>query len=310
MALSRKESSNDHIVKIENKILLKKKKTFKYIMTIEEQSETNCNLYFLSNKSMRTENLNYTCCPGCKGILTYPYLSIQSGISADFFCEDCHIEYSDDKGYLDFLGDKEIVYRSKWDRIVRTLYAKFYSGLTNFILLFIGGPVKARNEVLSLLELKDNAVILETGMGPGDNFPFLIAKAKNLRIFAIDNQKQMMIRCMKNLRKWKIDAELFRADAEELPFRDEMFDTVFHIGAFNVFTNKDKALNEMIRVARSGAKIVIADESEKGYNFFNMFTWNNDKFILPVDLIPKSMLNTTVSYVWKGFGYVIAFTKP
>jgi len=259
---------------------------------------------------MRSDSLDFICCPGCKGILTYPFLSAKSEISSAFFCKDCNIKYSINDGYLDFLGDKEIFYRSKWDKTIRSLYAKFYSTLTNFILLFIGGPKNARNEVLNLLELSDDAVILETGMGPGDNFPFLLAKVKNFRIFGIDNQKQMMIRCIDNLRKWKIDAELYRADAEELPFRNEMFDVVLHIGAFNVFANKDKALNEMIRVAKPGARIIIADESEKGYKFFNMFTGNKDEFVLPINLIPKPMLNITMKYIWKGYGFVIAFTKP
>lgn len=259
---------------------------------------------------MKPESLNFLCCPACKGILTYNDLSIQPEIVSDFFCKNCGTKYSIDDEYLDFLGDKKIVYRSRWDKTIRSLYAKFYTALTNFILYFLGGPKNARYEVLDHLDLKDNAIVLETGMGPGDNFPLLTTREKNLRIFGIDNQKQMIIRCMKNLRKWKIDAELFRADAEELPFRDELFDVVFHVGAFNIFINKRQALHEMIRVAKPGAKIVIADESEKGYKFFNMFTGNKDTFVPPLDLIPRTMQNISMQYVWKGYGFVIAFTKP
>jgi ubiquinone/menaquinone biosynthesis C-methylase UbiE len=176
--------------------------------------------------------------------------------------------------------------------------------------LFLGGARNAREEVLSLLGLRDNAVVLETGMGPGDNFPLMNLKAGNIKIFAIDIQKQMLIHSMRNIRKWQIDAELFRADAEELPFRDEMFDVVFHLGAFNLFANKKKALDEMIRVAKPGSRIVIADESEKGNRIFNLITGTRVDFALPVDLVPEDMQNLIVRTIWKGYGYVIAFTKP
>lgn len=213
-------------------------------------------------------------------------------------------------GYPDFLGNKKLIHKSKWEKTIRSLYAKFYTASTNFMFLFLGGAGNAREEVLGLLEPADNAIVLETGMGPGDNFPLLTAKADNIKIFAIDIQKQMLIHSMRNIKKWKIDAELFRADAEELPFRDNIFDVVFHLGAFNLFPDKKRALDEMIRVAKPGARIVIADESEKGNKIFNLITGNKSDFVLPVDLVPENMMNLIVRTIWKGYGYVIAFTKP
>lgn len=260
---------------------------------------------------MITNRLDLICCPICKAILTFSDLSDHPGTPSSFFCKCCDREYSVNKGYIDFLGDdKDIIFSSKREKIIRSLYAKFYTTLTDFILFFFGGANNARREVLNLLELRENAIILETGMGPGDNFPLLGTGVKNLRIFGIDIQRQMLSHCMRNIRKWKIDAALFRADAEELPFRDEVFDAVLHLGAFNVFINKNKALNEMIRVAKPGARIVIADESEKGSKIFNLFTGNKEAFVFQADLIPSNMLNIIMKTIWKGYGYVIAFTKP
>jgi ubiquinone/menaquinone biosynthesis C-methylase UbiE len=45
----------------------------------------------------------------------------------------------------------------------------------------------------------------------------------------------MLKQCLRNLKKWKCEAELFLANAEELPFRDESFDEVFHLGGMNLF---------------------------------------------------------------------------
>ncbi len=47
--------------------------------------------------------------------------------------------------------------------------------------------------MIDQLEIKDNDHILETGMGPGDNFPLIRSKAENLKITGIDIQVQMMI---------------------------------------------------------------------------------------------------------------------
>ena len=261
-------------------------------------------------KIMNNSSLNFLCCPACKGSLDLPVANDSTGIMPTVSCINCSVKYSLNDGYPDFMGDKGLIHNSRREKAIRAFLAKFYTVSTNFMLLFAGGAGNAREEVLRLLELKDDAVVLETGMGPGDNFPLMTAKARNIKIFGIDIQKQMLIHSMRNIRKWEIDAELFRADAESLPFRDQMFDVVFHLGAFNLFPDKKKALNEMIRVAKPGARIVIADESEKATRIFNRITGNNTEFVLPVDLVPVDMQNLIVKTIWKGFGYVIAFTKP
>jgi len=259
---------------------------------------------------MKTSSLDFICCPVCKGILTFPVLKTSAVIPSEYHCEKCGLKYFLNNGYLDFLGDNEILLKSKRERIIRSVYARFYTPSTDFMFIFCGGAKNARREVIDQLELNDGAVILETGMGPGDNFPWLTARAKNLTIFGIDIQKQMMIHSIRNIRKWKTDAELFRADAEDLPFRDEKFDVVFHLGAFNLFTNKNKAVSEMIRVAKPGTRIVIADESEKGTRIFNKLTGSKAKFEPPLAFVPGNMMNITEKMIWRGYGYVIAFTKP
>lgn len=147
-------------------------------------------------------------------------------------------------------------------------------------------------------------------MGAGENLLWLNRMAENLTFYGIDIQKQMMLHCMKNLKLWGIRAEIYRADAEELPFRDENFDVVFHLGAINLFSDKKKAIDEMIRVAKPGTKIVIADETEKAGKLFNIFTGSKDKIIPPFDLIPEEMLKRQIEIIWRGYGYVISFEKP
>jgi len=46
-----------------------------------------------------------------------------------------------------------------------------------------------------------------------------------------------------------------------LPFADNTFDIVFHNGGINFFNDKALAMNEMLRVAKPGSKLLIADET-------------------------------------------------
>lgn len=255
--------------------------------------------------------LNFLCCPTCKGKFSFSDREIAPGVPSKAFCKRCEKEFSGEKGYLDFLGYEDLPDSTNRDKMMRSLYAKVYTPATDFMFLFCGGARNARRQVLSHLELKDGDTVLETGMGPGDNLPWLTSKAKNLTIFGIDYQNQMLVQCVRNARKWNIDpGRFYRADAQELPFGNELFDVVFHLGAINLFPDKKKAIDEMIRVAKPGTRIVIADESEKAGKIFNLVSGKKDEIVPPLELIPAGMKNIRMETIWRGFGYVIAFTKP
>ncbi len=260
---------------------------------------------------MKTNQTDVLCCPSCKEALSQPDEKIRNVHASDeLICTRCNKKFCNTEGYIDFLGEKGRVLTSKREEIVRSVYAKFYSPLTNLMFLLCGGVKNARREVLGRLDIKDDNIVLETGMGAGENFPRLNNMAENLKFYGIDIQKQMMIHCMRNLNRWNIKGEVYRADAEELPFRDEKFDVVFHLGAIKIFSDKKKAIDEMIRVAKPGTKIVIADETEKAGKLFNLFTGTNDIIIPPTDLIPDEMQNKQMDIIWRGYGYVITFAKP
>ena len=50
--------------------------------------------------------------------------------------------------------------------------------------------------------------------------------------------------------------------AEDLPFADNSFDIVFHVGGINFFSDKPRALAEMLRVAKPRTKLMVADETQ------------------------------------------------
>jgi ubiquinone/menaquinone biosynthesis C-methylase UbiE len=87
---------------------------------------------------------------------------------------------------------------------------------------------------------------------------------------------------------------------------------------FNFFNDKKAAVDEMIRVAKPGARILIADETERGARgyekfipgFKKSFGGKRDVIAPPLDLVPETMLETRVFDVWKGWLYCIEFRKP
>ena len=251
------------------------------------------------------------CCPLCKGNLTGESSRGPGGTGIDrLICHSCMKSFENRVGYLDFLNGDGLVFRSRRERLVRSVYAKVYTPVTNFMFLFCGGAKKAREEVMSRLRVSEGAYVLETGMGYGENFLWLNRKANNLRLFGVDIQKEMMANCTRNLLDWKISAEIFRANAQALPFRDGVFDAVFHLGAINLFQDKKKAIEEMIRVSKPGTHIVIADETEKAGRMFNWFTGPAERIVPPVDLVPAEMMNIAMETIWRGYGYVIEFDTP
>ena len=54
----------------------------------------------------------------------------------------------------------------------------------------------------------------------------------------------MLANCQANLSRWQMDADLFLGNAESLPFADESFDVVFHVGGINFFNDRAKAIND------------------------------------------------------------------
>jgi SAM-dependent methyltransferase len=246
------------------------------------------------------------CCPHCRGELTYDQ-DEEAGIGAGITCNGCGRNYDCSDGYPSFINGTALLYRSRRDKFIRSVYVRTYTPVTNFMFLFCGGAASARNEVLSRLKLKPGAYVLETGMGYGENFLWLKRHVEDLNLFGLDIQVEMMANCRRNLNRWGITAGIVRADAVRVPFRDDSFDVVFHLGAINLFSDKKRAIEEMIRVAKPGTHIVIADETEKAGKLFNLFTGPADRIIPPVDLIPESMENITMETIWRGFGYVIEF---
>jgi SAM-dependent methyltransferase len=131
-------------------------------------------------------------------------------------------------------------------------------------------------------------------VGNGANLPYL---RPDIELFGLDLSWGMLRRCRHKVKRWQRNAQLFQGEAERLPFRDAVFDWVFHVGGINFFSDKARAITEMIRVAKPGTKILIVDEMEKVVSrqyqknplTRRYFAGRDQAVSCPIDLVPVEM---------------------
>ncbi|MGB6725768.1 MAG: methyltransferase domain-containing protein [Terracidiphilus sp.] len=171
---------------------------------------------------------------------------------------------------------------------------------------------------MGLLEVKAGDSVLETSVGTGLNFKYL---PRGVSLTGLDLSPEMLANCQANLRRWQFKADLLLGNAECLSFADESFDVVFHVGGINFFNDRGKAIREMIRVAKPGSKILIADETEEhvkamyegGPITSNYYKNRKEPVTAPIDLVPPAMQETHVELLkpmGKNRFYVLTFRKP
>ena len=119
-----------------------------------------------------------------------------------------------------------------------------------------------RTELMGRLEWRNNISVLYVSIGTGTDLSYLPQgiDLKTIDMVGADISMGMLKRCKKKWQK-KTNLTLVQCPAEELPFADNTFDIVFHNGAINFFNDKARAMSEMLRVAKAGSKILVADET-------------------------------------------------
>lgn len=98
--------------------------------------------------------------------------------------------------------------------------------------------------------------VLEISFGTG----WLISHyANQFETYGIDFNRRMIEITSRNLKSVGSVAHLQRANVESLPYRSETFDTVVNTMAFGGYPKADKAMSEIRRVLKVGARLILVD---------------------------------------------------
>jgi ubiquinone/menaquinone biosynthesis C-methylase UbiE len=211
--------------------------------------------------------------------------------------------------FVSTLTGPNLKYQGMYDRI-----APGYDLAERLYRLFTRKP-DFRREYMSELEVKPGDRVLEVAVGTGANLNYL---PHDVDFYGVDLSWGMLNKCRKRLKKSARKAHLFHAEAGRLPFRAEVFDCVFHVGGINFFSDPERAIREMIWVAKPRTKILIVDETEKvvkGQYQKNpatkaYFPAGTENVRCPIDLVPPEMEEIRAREIAGGKLYCLTFRKP
>jgi len=267
---------------------------------------------------MKRQNIPLLACPICHAPLEFEGPKSDPITSGVLCCGQCGRLFPIKNGIPHFIQRDEL---TGLNRRFSRLYDWFswgYAGFLKAAFALIGMSEEiARREITDRLDPQGGRV-LEVSIGPGNNLPYIINRPDVGEVHGLDISIGQLNRCQSFIRRNNWDVDLFLGNAEQLPYRDEIFSGVLHVGGINFFNNKKAAIDEMIRVAKPGARILISDETEKGARgyektlpgFKKSFKDGREAVKPPLDLVPPDMIETRLWEVWKGWFYCLEFIKP
>ena len=218
-------------------------------------------------------------------------------------------KYSISQNIIHFLNDvaltgNNLLYQKMYDKL-----SVFYDLITRFYAKIKSGNERNRlMEYLSLLKVSDADKVIEISIGTGRNIKYLNPHAT---YYGVDISLGMLKQCYKNMKKINREITLIHAEAENLSLKEESFDVVFSAGGFNFFNDPGKAVNEMLRIAKSGTKILISDETEKlRQKHKNNKFYKNNEIKNPTEYLPDYCKNIEYKEICNGDLYALTFYKP
>lgn len=175
---------------------------------------------------------------------------------------------------------------------------------------------KERRRAIDRLELKSGQRVLEVSVGTGTNLPLMAEPVgPEGTLVGLDISRAMLSRCQQKLQRTVLGAHVVEGEAAHLPFPDSAFDAVLHHGGIAEFGDKRGAIEEMMRVARPGARIVICDAGLRPDRRPPLMS----KLLLrlqpiyaqapPLDLIPPRAREVRITWVRGGAWYLIDFVN-
>jgi len=124
------------------------------------------------------------------------------------------------------------------------------------------GGLESTEELAGLCHIGAGAYVLDVGCGAGVT-PCFLAKRYGCRVVGVDIRAKMVGRSAERARREGVaDRVEFRvADAQDLPFENDLFDAVITESVTSFPEDKQRAVNEYVRVARPGGYVGLAEST-------------------------------------------------
>jgi ubiquinone/menaquinone biosynthesis C-methylase UbiE/uncharacterized protein YbaR (Trm112 family) len=270
---------------------------------------------------MRADSLGFLCCPNCKSELSITAREqagedVMQGTLKCHGCEEC-FGIEDGLANLVFpasLEKPELSAQNFYDQ--RPMYDYRPTAFRLGIWSIAFGGSHNRRRWADRLAVREGACVLEVGVGNGGNLPFVAdVIGKNGRLDGLDISSACLKVARGRMMHRNIRTELVHGNASYLPYKSEAFDAVLCVGGFNDFGEKKRAIEEMHRVAKAGAKVVMMDEGlapdrERTllgkYILMCMKAFANKP---PVMLLPEAVEDLTVDWIYQRTFWVIEYRK-
>ncbi len=119
------------------------------------------------------------------------------------------------------------------------------------------GGLEITRTLAELCHIGEGKLVLDVASGTGESACFLVEEF-GCRVIGVDYSDYMVERARRKARMRGLDIEFRRGDAHNLPFEDNMFDAVIS-ECTTCLLDKERAIKEMIRVAKPGGYVGIHD---------------------------------------------------
>jgi demethylmenaquinone methyltransferase/2-methoxy-6-polyprenyl-1,4-benzoquinol methylase len=138
--------------------------------------------------------------------------------------------------------------RETWKKVIEAIEDSIplYDRVNN--LISFGKAQIARIYAIEKLELRDGAIVLDGGIGPGTTSRLILAKIKPSMVIGLDGSTKQLETARVNLAEYADLVQFVRASFEYLPFRGNVFDGIITCYALRDSLDLPKSISEYASV--------------------------------------------------------------
>ena len=166
--------------------------------------------------------------------------------------------------------------------------ANFYDALTSSVEWFVS---KNRKKILRLTK----GLTLEVGVGTGNSFKDYPIRNQ---IVAVDVSREMLRRAKNKLEGLVGVVELVLSDIQNLPFEDNVFETIFASLVLCAVADPVHGLMEMRRVIAENGKLLMVEHVRSKNRLWGFLMDKLNPLVTPLDNINRDTVENLKKTVW------------